>query len=420
MKVSILGMGYVGTTLGLCLAKDSHIVKGYEISQEKVSQLNQGELHFVEPVLDELLSENVGKNIFFYNSIGEEISDSDIVFICVGTPSGYNGEVDLCQLESVLAQLSEYSSKLVDTAIVLRSTVPPGTTELNLLKYFRKEQVFFVPEFLREGSAFTDYYESNCIIGSFDKESSYVEKLSLLPNFKEKQLVEIKTAEFIKYVNNSFHALKVAFGNEVGSLSKKIGINNNELFNVFFSDTSLNISKAYLRPGFSFGGSCLVKDLMAINNMFISNKVHNKMLDSVLDSNKDHTYRVLELILKIKPAKICFVGASFKSNTDDLRHSPILTLIGLLLERPSYLKLEEIAVLERQIVINKLQSRYKKDINYLTAFNKLNDFDLIVWGATKPSEDSLRNLKKKQKIINLNYYSNEVFENLGFEVLSVV
>jgi GDP-mannose 6-dehydrogenase len=385
-----------------------------------VSQLNQGELHFVEPGLDKLLSENVGENIFFNNLIGDEIADSDIVFICVGTPSGYNGEVDLFQLESVLAQLSEYSDQLTDTAIVLRSTVPPGTTESNLLKYFRKEQVFFVPEFLREGSAVSDFYDSNCIIGSFDKESAYVEKLSLLPNFKEKQLVEIKTAEFIKYVNNSFHALKVAFGNEVGSLAKRLCVDNNELFNVFFSDTNLNISKAYLRPGFSFGGSCLVKDLMAINNMFISNKVHNKMLDSVLDSNKDHTYRVLELILNIKPAKICFVGASFKSNTDDLRHSPILTLIGLLLERPSYLKLEEIAVLERQIVINKLQNRYKKDINYLYDFSKDKDFDLIVWAATEPTEKFLSNLRKGQKIINLNYYKNEIFENLGFEVLSIV
>lgn len=420
MKVSILGMGYVGTTLGLCLAKDSHIVKGYEISQEKVSQLNQGELHFVEPGLDELLSENVGKNIFFYNSIGEEISDSDIVFICVGTPSGYNGEVDLCQLESVLAQLSEYSSKLVDTAIVLRSTVPPGTTESNLLKYFRKEQVFFVPEFLREGSAFSDYYESNCVIGSFDKESAYVEKLSLLPNFQEKQLVEIKTAEFIKYVNNSFHALKVAFGNEVGSLSKKIGINNNELFNVFFSDTNLNISKAYLRPGFSFGGSCLVKDLMAINNMFIVNKIQNKMLSSVLNSNKDHTYRVLELILKIKPSKVCFMGTSFKADTDDLRHSPMLTLIGLLLERPSYLKLKEIAVYERETVLKKLERRFRNDVSYLIYINKIKNYELIVWATTKPTEDLLDKLDSSQKIINLGYFDNEIFIEKGLEILSIV
>ena len=150
-----------------------------------------------------------------------------------------------------------------------------------------------------------------------------MERLNFLPNFERKQLV-VKTAEFIKYVNNSFHALKVHIGNEVSSLANKMGINNDELFRVFFSDTSLNISKAYLKPGFSFGGSCLVKDLMAINNMFISNKIHNKMLDSVLNSNKDHTYKVLDLILNVNPLSICFVGASFKSNTDDLRHSPIL------------------------------------------------------------------------------------------------
>jgi GDP-mannose 6-dehydrogenase len=422
MIISVLGLGYVGTTIGLCLSRDGYEVHGYDISTEKVKLLNTSKLHIYEPNLNSILTDVIHTKFFAYESLSDKIIDSDIIIICVGTPTSENGAVDLTQLKSALADLDMYSSSLSDKTIILRSTVPPGTTESLLHKYFSKEQVFYMPEFLREGSAISDFSNSNCIIGSECEDSPHISNLSIFPNFDTKQVVSIKAAEFIKYVNNSFHALKVCFANEVGSISKELGIANGELFDIFLSDSHLNISEAYLKPGFSFGGSCLTKDLKALNHISDQKQIQSRALSSLIDSNNDHTMRYVDLILTRKRNNICFAGVSFKPNTDDQRFSPVLTIIDKLLQLPSYNSFKQLTILDSENVKTKIEKRYFNslvfDSNYKTAFSNT---DLIVWGSLYPSDEVLDELSKNNtQLINLGFFPSHIFEKAGIDTLSVI
>lgn len=420
MKVSVIGIGYVGTTLGVCLASKGHDVVGYEISEEKINILNSGKLHLFEPGLDELYAKSYKKNITFKSSFDESLTTSDVIFICVGTPSNAAGNIDLTQIKNVFSKLKEFKDELSNSAIIIRSTVPPGTTEQLLNGVFEPEQVFFVPEFLREGSAVSDFYDSDCIIGHESKNDKFIEKLNLLPNFENKKIVEYKTAEFLKYLNNTFHALKVAFSNEIGSLAHKLNINNEELFDSFFRDEKLNISKAYLTPGYAFGGSCLIKDVSAINHFFMENNIKNNLISSVLSSNESHINRSFDLLLECKSKKLCFYGVSFKQDTDDIRFSPIIKLLDMVLDLPSYKTIENITVCTNESSKDKIQKKYGDAIFVVSDLAEIpEDIDHVVWGAIEPTVESL-SFFKNTKVFNLGYYSDDIFEEFGFDVFSIV
>lgn len=424
MKIAVFGLGYVGTTLSLCLAQDGHEILGYDISREKIESLESGMLHLFEPGLNEIFEKN-RKQLTLRTRPEAEFRQVDVVFICVGTPARPEGDVVLDQVEHVISELKAFKEVLKETSIVLRSTVPPGTTERILLKEFNERQVFYIPEFLREGNALKDYQASQCVVGvskprSFKKAD--VSKLECLPNFLKANFVHYNSAEFVKYMNNSFHALKICFVNEVGSLASSLNVNRDELFDLFLEDKYLNISEAYLQPGFSYGGSCLSKDLKGLNKMFLSCGVENKLTKSIELSNQDHNDRFLELIEKFDARSVCFLGMSFKKETDDLRFSGVLRLIERLLNRPSYSRLEKVGVLEKGITLSKLKSKLSNQIDYCKAIDKaVSEYELIVLGPYSLSEAEKNTLKEYSgKMINLGFVSQREISDWKASIYSVI
>lgn len=424
MRIAIFGLGYVGTTLSLCLAQDGHEILGYDISKEKVETLRRGKLHLFEPELQEIL-EKKKKHLIFNSQPRDEFKDVDIVFLCVGTPTRPEGEVVLEQVKHAISELKPFRSTLEKSTIVLRSTVPPGTTEKNLLEDFKRSQVFYIPEFLREGSAVKDYQMSDCVVGVSDIkacEDLYLSKLQCLPNFSKAKFVHYKSAELLKYMNNSFHALKISFANEIGTLASRLKVDSEELFDIFLNDKNLNISTAYLRPGFSYGGSCLTKDLKGLNKMFLSQGVQNKLIESIEQSNQDHNNRFLELIEKINPQSVCFVGVTFKKKTDDLRFSGVIRLLEMMLGKPSYSKLKKVGVLEKETVQKKLKRRLSNQLSFVDSIeDALLNYELIVIGPYSLSKDERQALSSfSGKIVNLGFTSDKELVCKKADVYSVV
>lgn len=422
MIISVLGLGYVGTTISLCLANDGHTVNGFDLSLDKVAQLNSNKLHIFEPDLEEILKKVNQSNFHAYTNINSEFTKADIIIICIGTPTKESGEVDLTQLSSVITELSNLKEELGDKAIILRSTVPPGTTQNYLFKLFDSDNIFYIPEFLREGSAIKDFYTSQCIIGTESTDKENINRLSILPNFQNKKVVSIKAAEYLKYVNNSFHALKVSFANEIGSIANALNIDSQQVFDSFLDDTHLNISTAYLKPGFSFGGSCLIKDVKALNYLSSHAQIKSRTLSSLLDSNNDHTSRFIDLITSQKKSNVIFMGASFKPNTDDQRFSPTLTIIDQLLQLPSYKVFKNISIYDSEVARTKIVERYNTKVSFISKLeDQLNDDTLIVWGSLSPDKQCFSELKKYNlDVINLGHFDSSLFKNVFSSIRSVI
>ena len=296
MKVSIIGLGYVGCTTAACLSYNGIDVVGVDIHQKKVDLINSGSGTFKEDLIHELIRTAVNnKHLRATIDEKEAILHSDVTFICVGTPSKPDGNVDLGALENTCVSVgSVLRLKNGFHTVVIRSTVPPGTTEKVLIpvlentskkKAFEDFDVCVNPEFMREGTSVHDFsYPSRTVIGA--KTNKSVELLKkIYRNVKAPFVVtDIKTAEFIKYADNSFHALKVAYANEIASLCKTLNVNTKQVFDVFLMDKKLNISEAYLRPGPPFGGSCLPKEVRALQRL-ANNKEKYALLNSILPIN---------------------------------------------------------------------------------------------------------------------------------------
>jgi len=340
--VSVFGLGYVGCVSVACLAKAGHQVIGVDVNASKVDLIGQGVATIVEPGLDDLLKSGVTNgNIRATTHAEAAIKDSDVIIVTVGTPSLPNGELDLSHIYAVAEEVGK-TLKVMNRfiAIAIRSTVKPGTCNIvrNIIEKAsgKKAGIDFSvvanPEFLREGTAIADYETPPYIlIGSSDDKGA-AEVAAVYFNLSAEILnVKLPSAEIIKYVNNSWHALKVAFGNEVGSICKQLGIDSHEVMNLFFRDCVLNISPHYLRPGYAFGGACLPKDLSALTSLARYNGVITPLLESVHPSNDAHIERAVALIRKHpKSARLGFLGLSFKSGTDDVRNSPTLEVISSL------------------------------------------------------------------------------------------
>src|ERR1700730_1506064 len=340
MRISVFGLGYVGTVCAACLADQGHEVIGVDKSESKVELIRFGRSPIVERDIDDLVARSVkNRRLTATLDATEAGASSDISFICVGTPSRPNGALDLSGVDTVAAEIGRaIRVKAEPHTVILRSTVVPGTTNEVVATRIAEGagnvafSVAFNPEFLREGSAVADFNApAKTVIGTFDDETAetVVSLYRDLPGPKITTDVEI--AELVKYVDNSWHALKVAFGNEIGVIAKTLGIDSHDVMDVFFQDKRLNISPAYLRPGFAFGGSCLPKDIRALTYLARKHDLNLPILNNILESNQMLVDRGVDWILSRSGKRIAFLGISFKSGTDDVRESSFVELVERLI-----------------------------------------------------------------------------------------
>jgi GDP-mannose 6-dehydrogenase len=335
--VAVLGLGYVGCVTAACLAELGHSVIGVDRDQSKVQSINAGRAPFYEPDLEALVANGIRtNNLRATTSASEALPDADVVLVCVGTPSERNGNLGLDQLKRAVEEIAaSQTGRTKRLTVAIRSTVFPGTCEEIVIPGFSRlphVSVVSNPEFLREGVAVRDFREPSLIVVGGDDPAAVKAVASLYDSLGvEASLVSLRTAEMIKYACNAFHAVKISFANEVGALSAKLNINAREVMTTLCQDTRLNISTAYLKPGFAFGGSCLPKDLRALTYRSARLDVKLPFLESVLNSNQAHLNRAIQEVLDLPAQRIGVIGLAFKENTDDLRESPVVSLLEQLL-----------------------------------------------------------------------------------------
>jgi GDP-mannose 6-dehydrogenase len=343
LKISIFGMGYVGTVSAGCLARDGHEVVGIDPIDTKVNLINAGCTPIVEEEIGEIVAEAVRtKRLRATCDQNQAVHETDLSFVCVGTPSQVNGNLDLTYIRRVCGQIGQAIKNKADRhTIVIRSTVLPGTMRQMIIPVLeehsgKKAGVDFGlcnnPEFLREGSAVKDFYNPpKTIVGELDQVSG--DLLAELYSGLDAPMIrtDIETAEMVKYVDNCWHALKIGFANEIGNVCKALSIDAHKVMKIFCQDTKLNISSAYLEPGFAFGGSCLPKDLRALAYTAKMRDLNLPILTSILPSNEMQVNRGLQLIMDKGHRRVGVLGFSFKAGTDDLRESPIIEVIERLL-----------------------------------------------------------------------------------------
>ena len=342
-SVSIFGLGYVGSVSAACFASMGCKVIGVDVSRAKVEMLDSGRTPIIEAGMSDLVADakKAGRLSATTDAI-EAVLNSDVSFVCVGTPSLKNGKLDLSHIESVAREIAAaIRQKKSPHVFVLRSTVLPGTTETVALPILEKESgkkcgrdftVCYNPEFMREGSAVADFLNPPyTILGASDK--NHLAPLRELYKAVSAPFYEttIPVAEMVKYFSNCYHALKVGFANEMGTMCKHLGVDAQEVTKIFTSDTKLNISPAYLSPGFAFGGSCLPKDLRAITYKAKELDLKLPVLESLMPSNAEHINRAVDMVISSGKKKIAQLGLSFKAGTDDLRESPQVQLIKRLM-----------------------------------------------------------------------------------------
>lgn len=361
-----MGLGYVGAVSMACLARDGHQVVGVDLDPTKLDLIQSGRSPIVEDGIQELTREVVASGrVTVTNDVAAAVQGSDLSFVCVGTPSSPNGSQDLSAVKRVMAAIGAAIAKKDGFhTVVLRSTIQPGSVErvvrplLEEASGKRSDQDFglcFQPEFLREGTSIKDYDNPPLTIVGTNSQRSADMLRQLFGHLPcEFVVASIGVAELQKYACNAFHAVKITFANEIARLSESVGVDGREVMALLCKDTRLNISAAYLRPGFAFGGSCLPKDLRAITYMGKQFDVTTPMLGSVLGSNRAHIDRVLEKVMVPGIKRVAMIGLSFKSGTDDLRESPLVTVAERLIGKGYELRIYDPDVnLSRLIGANK-------------------------------------------------------------------
>lgn len=343
MRLSIFGLGYVGCVSAACFADRGHEVIGVDANPLKVDIINEGRSPIVEAGIEALLKTGVQeKRLRATTDSLEAVHQSDISMVCVGTPCQHNGSLDLTYIKRVCQQIGEaLESKSRYHIVAIRSTMLPGTIEQTVIPILevysgkrlgRDFGVAIHPEFLREGTSVEDFNNPPFTLIGCDLPDTIEPLRKLYAHLKAPVIVlGIKEAEMVKYTCNSFHALKVAFANEIGNLCKALNIDSHQVMDAFCQDTKLNLSPYYLKPGFAFGGSCLPKDLRAITYKAKEADVEAPLLNAILVSNRQQIERAIDMVLQTGRKNIGVLGLSFKSGTDDLRESPIVTLIETLI-----------------------------------------------------------------------------------------
>ncbi|HYP02123.1 MAG TPA: nucleotide sugar dehydrogenase [Pyrinomonadaceae bacterium] len=361
MRLSVFGLGYVGCVSAACFAREGHEVTGVDVNPTKVGIINEGRSPIVEAGINELFGEMVGaRRLRATTDTRDAIANSEVSLVCVGTPSNQNGSLDLTYVRRVCEEIGQVlEGKREGHVVVIRSTMLPGTIErvvvpaLEAASGKRAGRDFGVcinPEFLREGTSLKDFYAPPfTLIGADDANVAETVKGLYAGIDAPLYVTSTKSAEMVKYACNCFHALKVSFANEIGNICAGLGIDSHEVMNVFCQDTKLNLSPYYLKPGFAFGGSCLPKDLRAIAYKAKELDLEVPVLSSILQSNRRQIERAVEMIVATGRKRIGVLGFSFKAGTDDLRESPMVTLIETLIGKGM-----QLAIYDRDVSLARL------------------------------------------------------------------
>lgn len=416
MNISIFGLGYVGCVSLGCLANNGHNLIGVDVSDIKIDLINSGKPTIVEKEIDEIIDKNFNKGrIMATSDFSDAVINSDVSIICVGTPSTNEGHLDLQYIFNTAEQIGQVlKNKAGFHTIAIRSTVLPGTNEKygKLLEEIsgKKRNVDFAivsnPEFLREGSAVVDYYNPPVtVLGSDSKQG-----LSVMASLYEElnspiEKTDIGVAEIIKYVNNSYHALKITFSNEVGNICKKMNIDSHKVMNLFGMDKQLNISTYYFKPGFAYGGSCLPKDLGALRTLAHDYYIESPVLQSIDKSNENQKKIAIDLIESKNKKNILVLGISFKPGTDDLRYSPIVDVIQHLFGKGYNMKLYDEHV-QMSKLIGKNKSYIMAKLPHI-AKHLTDDLDKSIKWA-----DLIIFTNKEKSFVNLNISDEKIIIDL--------
>jgi GDP-mannose 6-dehydrogenase len=433
LKISIFGLGYVGTVSAGCLARDGHEIVGIDPISTKVDLINAGRAPIIEADIGEIVAEAVkAQRLRAISDQNQAICETDLSFVCVGTPSQANGNLDLTYILRVCEQIGEAIKNKSDRhTVVIRSTVLPGTMRQLIIPVLEKHSgkkagvdfgVCNNPEFLREGSAVKDFYgPPKTIIGELDHVSG--DMLAGLYAKLDAPMIrtDVETAEMTKYVDNSWHALKIGFANEIGNLCKSLSIDAQKVMTIFCQDTKLNISSAYLEPGFAFGGSCLPKDLRALAYKAKSHDLQLPIMNSILPSNELQIARGLQLIMEKGSKRIGVLGFSFKAGTDDLRESPMIEVIERLLGKgydlriyDKNVKIASLVGANRDFIMNRIPHISRLMVNEMDAV--LDHANTIVIGNKDPEFGSVpQRLRDGQSVVDFVRVTNQRSENGKYE-----
>ncbi|HLH97118.1 MAG TPA: UDP-glucose/GDP-mannose dehydrogenase family protein [Xanthobacteraceae bacterium] len=361
MKISVFGLGYVGAVTSGCLSAMGHCVVGVDQSEAKVDLIKNGSAPVIEKDLEQTIADSVeGGHLTATHDAQAAVLATDLSLICVGTPSRRNGDLDVSSLKVVCSEIGA-ALKEKDSwhSVVVRSTVLPGTIRGLVIPVLEQSSgkragidfgVASNPEFLREGTALEDFRAPPKTVIGADHERTAAEVASLYKSIEAPLIrTSIEVAEMIKYTDNVWHALKVAFANEIGLICKGVNVDSHDVMNIFCQDSKLNLSAYYLKPGFSFGGSCLPKDVRALVHKANSLDLDLPVLRAIIPSNEKQTARGFETILHIGKRPVSFLGISFKAGTDDLRESPILEVIERLIGKGF-----DVRIFDRNVNLSKL------------------------------------------------------------------
>jgi GDP-mannose 6-dehydrogenase len=369
MKISIFGLGYVGCVSLGCLAKNGHIVIGVDTNLSKVEQINAGKATIIEKDVDIIIAEQrLAGSISATTDNDLAVKNSDISIVAVGTPSTDKGHLNLQYIFTVAENIGNaIQSKSTFHIIAIRSTIMPGTCDKFAAIVERisgkKRNVDFAivdnPEFLREGTAVQDYYNPPLTLIGSDNRKAAEEVASLYRQLPGEIIItDLKVAEIMKYINNTYHALKISFGNEIGNICSELAIDSHKVMEIFCKDKQLNISPYYFKPGFAYGGSCLPKDLKGLQTLAHDLYVDAPLIDSIDKTNDIQIQRAVKIIYKFWNKKLGFLGLSFKAGTDDLRNSPAVSVIESLLGKGC-----DMAIYDKNINLAMLTGTNKEYIN---------------------------------------------------------
>ena len=419
VSVSVFGLGYVGCVSAACFAKEGHHVVGVDVSAAKVDLVNAGKATIVEAGISELVAEmRAAGRLRATTSADEAVHATDISLIAVGTPSRPNGGIDLTYIERVSEDIgAALRTKPRHHIVVVRSTVLPGTTETVVVPALERTSsrkvgpdlgVCVNPEFLREGTSIRDFYDPPfTIVGSGDPVAAQAVSQLYLGVEAATYVTGIKVAEMVKYACNAFHGLKVGFANEIGNVCKVFGIDSHEVMRLFCEDTKLNVSPAYLKPGFAFGGSCLPKDLRALTCRARQADVPTPILSATLESNQRQIQRAFDMIMVTGRKRVGVLGISFKAGTDDLRESPMVALIEMLIGKGVPLAIHDDHVSSARLIGANKQYIEREIPHIWTLMHAsveevLRDAEVIVIGNGSPEYRRIKGqLRKDQVVVDL-------------------
>jgi GDP-mannose 6-dehydrogenase len=419
MKVSVFGLGYVGSVSAASFAADGHTVIGVDVNPDKVASLNDGLSPIVEKGLDELIRTASDNGLLSATTDTDEaVHSTDLSLLCVGTPSRKNGSLDLSYLERVCEQIGTALKTKDDYhVVVVRSTVLPGTTHELVIPTLERASgkqygagfgVTVNPEFLREGTAIHDFRNPPLTLVGHNYQSDAAPTEALYSKVQAPLVnTNIRTAEMIKYASNTWHALKVCFANEIGNLCKRLEIDSHEVMDIFCRDQKLNLSSYYMKPGFAFGGSCLPKDVRALQYRAKEVDLDLPVIQAILGSNQLQIQHALDQVMESGRKRIGLLGFSFKAGTDDLRESPIVVLAEALLGKGYDLR-----IYDKNVSIARLVGANKEYINkqipHLSSLlcdtidEVLDKSDVIVVGNGAPEfSDALKKTRPDHVIVDL-------------------